>query len=130
MRRLWFLFGHIVMDKKYSIALVVLLLGGAGGLYYWQSGQINDLGAQRGLTTHVQCAACDHGYTHTVDAADQPPFECPKCKKSQVWYKWQCGGCGAEFLPPTEGDPPRQPMMPACPKCKGQMTGRMSVAAP
>lgn len=115
------------MSKNTSIALVVILFGSAGALYYWRSGNINDVGAKRTTQSTLQCLDCKHEFVAEVDAAEKAPFKCAKCGKKAAWYVWQCGKCQTHFVPPPEGDPPRQPLMPSCPKCGGGMTGRVSL---
>lgn len=114
------------MNKNTTIAIVILLFGAAGGMYYWRSGGVNDLTSQRNYNASLHCLSCNQDFLAELDVADAPPINCSKCGKKTGWYKWECGSCGEKFTPAPGGDPPRQPVAPPCPKCKGSMTGRMA----
>ncbi|HOA71866.1 MAG TPA: hypothetical protein PL151_02295 [Phycisphaerae bacterium] len=113
------------MDKKYSIALVVILFGAAGGLYYWRSADLNDYGTRRNYNASLHCTSCNKDFLAELDVADTPPVECPNCGKMTGWYRWECAKCNEQFTPPASGNPPRQPVAPSCPKCGSSATGRM-----
>jgi DNA-directed RNA polymerase subunit RPC12/RpoP len=113
------------MQKKTSIALIVVLFGSAGALYYWRAGGVNDITSRRDYNASLHCLSCGQDFGANLQVADVPPVTCPNCRKTTGWYRWECGSCGNQFTPPPGGDPPRQPMISPCPKCNSSMTGRM-----
>ncbi|MBI4579393.1 MAG: hypothetical protein HY718_06795 [Planctomycetes bacterium] len=112
------------MNRAGRIILIVVLFGAAGAVYYFRAGSVNDLTSRREYNARLHCLSCGHDFPAELDVGDVPPRECPKCHGKTAWFVWQCGKCGNTFTPPPGGDPPRQPMMPTCPKCQSAMTGR------
>jgi predicted RNA-binding Zn-ribbon protein involved in translation (DUF1610 family) len=110
---------------KIGVACGVLFL--AGVIYYVRAGNVNDLTSNTTYNTQLRCLACNEEFKAKLDVVDKPPFKCPKCQKSAAWFLWECDKCHATFAPPLEGNPPRQPMMPTCPKCGSTSTGRASI---
>lgn len=115
------------MGKTGKIVLIVVLLVAAGVIFYLRSGNVNDLTAQREYNTLLECLECQHRFQAALDVADRAPFECPSCHKKAAWFVWECAKCGARFVPPPEGDPPRQPVAPVCSKCGSGNVGRASL---
>lgn len=108
---------------KIGVSVSALLLGGV--LYFMRSGEVNDLVTRTDYNTRLGCRSCGHEFSAELDVVDRPPFECPECKKLDAWHVWRCNECKNRFVPEPEGDPPRAPMIPRCPECGGQSTGRV-----
>ena len=106
---------------KVAIAVVVLVL--AVVLYFVRSHGGGHPTSRTDYNAKLQCVACNHQFKTNLEVTDRPPYPCPNCGKKEAWPLRQCRDCDEVFLPPLEGDPPRQPMIATCPKCKSQATG-------
>ena len=106
---------------KIAVAVVVLVL--AVVLYVVRSDEGGPVTSRTDYNATLECMACNHQFKANLQVTDRPPHLCPNCDKKEAWQLRQCRDCGEVFLPPLEGDPPRQPMIATCPKCKSQATG-------
>ncbi len=110
------------MSKTAKIVTAVVVLGGAVVLYFARSQEdASSVGAQ--FNTMLGCMECGEQFKAAVKSGEEFPLVCPKCGKKAVWRCKQCRDCNEIFLPPLEGDPPHQPIIATCPKCKSQSTG-------
>ncbi|HEY3245198.1 MAG TPA: hypothetical protein VGM03_17795 [Phycisphaerae bacterium] len=101
----------------------VVLLVAAGAIYAWRSSQNEGVTSRWDYTTRLQCLACKHEFVANLNVSDEPPYKCEKCKQSAAWRLRKCNDCGNVFCPEPSGDPPRQPIIPVCPKCNSGSTG-------
>lgn len=114
------------MSKTTQIVAAAAILVVAVALYVSRSGGQNDLTTRSDYNCLLKCRACGNEYKDEIKITDDAPFACTKCGKKEAWQVWECSQCQKTFLPELEGDPPRQPMIPTCPTCKGQSVGRVS----
>lgn len=111
------------MSNGAKITLAVVLLVAAGSLYFLRTGNANDLANRTDFNAALRCQVCKASFNAQVEVAEDPPYGCEKCGKREAWPLWKCTSCGELFLPEVSGTPPRQPIAPACPKCKSLGTG-------
>jgi hypothetical protein len=101
-----------------SVAAVLLI---AAGLRLTFSHSTAGVPAR--FTADAVCLACQQDVTVTPKLSEPAPWKCPKCGE-QAAYTWlYCPRCEVKFIPElvrVHGRPPRQPMIPTCPRCGGQ----------
>jgi predicted RNA-binding Zn-ribbon protein involved in translation (DUF1610 family) len=110
------------MNRTVKIVIAVVVLAGAVILYFARSEEdASAVGAE--YNTVLGCMECGEQARAALQSSQEFPMVCEKCGKKAAWRCKQCRSCGEIFLPPLEGDPPRQPIVATCPKCRSQMTG-------
>ncbi|KAB2948797.1 MAG: hypothetical protein KJ057_03645 [Phycisphaerae bacterium] len=114
-----------VSKRVFIGAAAILILVVAVLVYSWRSGG-GDQTVSREFGAVLRCMKCGHSVARSLDVADAPPFSCSDCGAQEAWFLKKCHACGELFLPPLEGDPPRQPMIPSCTRCGSQATGAAS----
>jgi hypothetical protein len=101
----------------------VALLGAAAWYYSSRSSADESPTSRQDYNTRLHCLTCGQDSTANLNVADEPPHPCGKCKALAAWKLKKCNACGHIFCPEPSGDPPRQPIIPTCPKCKSGSTG-------
>ena len=103
------------MGKYIVIAIVVVLVGGAGWMVYSRMGRGSraDRVMAKGRPVLVICEKCGESSTITVGWLDPFPVVCPKCTEKQAYEATKCGRCNTIFKTPKHAVFP-------CPKCGAQ----------
>lgn len=117
----------MTVQKRVGLIASVTLLVAAVMIYVLTREESDD---DQTFNARLQCLACQAQFGARLDIGDPPPFECDKCGKVAAWRMKLCRDCGLVFTPDPEGDPPRQPMIPTCPQCKGQKIGSAPLDVP
>jgi len=104
--------------RTISLCIIVVALGVSAFLWLGRGSAGHDPGRTE-WNAELQCAECDHRFKAllklTIRTEAQP---CPQCGKVAAWELKHCSACPHTFLPELQGDPPRPPNMPPCPKCE------------
>lgn len=104
-------------------SVLIVFAAAAGGFALWRL-----LGTQSApeYPTHYNmqgvCLACKAKVGANPKIVDRPPYVCEKCGKQAVYPWYFCPKCKHRFVPALEkrGEgPPVLPMIPTCPKCRG-----------
>lgn len=119
--------GYEPMTKWRSAALVVSVLSAGAALVFWSLRNEPGITAHREFNARLKCRSCGHDYAATLQVSDAPPYACSSCGQREAWRLKRCRACAHTFMPEPSGDPPRQPMMPECPRCASKEVGSAPV---
>ncbi len=112
-------------QKYLGIAAGLIFIGSA---VYWAISVEQPVTSRTAFDVRLKCRSCDADFPTTLQVSDQPPYVCKECKQRAAWRLKMCRKCNHIFMPEPTGHPPRQPMIPACPKCKSTYVGSAPVS--